>query len=109
MPAADFTPTPQIVQAAADSTGKCVCTFRPPSQCRVMQVGVEMPGATAAVGAIRFNGALVTPFVATADAPGGPPYVPVGPGDLFTAEWTGATPGAIGKALFLWDFGTTSA
>lgn len=74
----------------------------------VSQVSPEMKtGADLATGVVRFNGSLVAPFVPAADAVGGSPPVTLQPGsDTLTVEWTGATPGSIGQALFIYDLGT---
>jgi hypothetical protein len=72
----------------------------------VSQVSVEMAtGADLAIGAVRYNGVMVAPFVPTADAVGGDPPIVIAPGDLLTAGWTGATPGSVGSALFIYDDG----
>lgn len=73
----------------------------------VQQVGIVALGVgDGAVGYINLNGAPVTPFVPTGDAPAGEPYVTLRPGNRLTARWTGATPGATATATFIYDDGT---
>lgn len=72
----------------------------------LQQVSVEM--STAPIGAtceLRRNGFLVTPLIATGDAAAGDPPVVLRGTDVCTVTWAGATPGAIGRVLVLFDDG----
>jgi len=72
----------------------------------VSQVSVEMAGAPlAAACAVRYNGSLVSPLVPQADAASGDPPVKLGPNDVLTVEWTGCTPGIVGRVLLIYDDG----
>jgi hypothetical protein len=69
----------------------------------VEQITIEM--ATAPAGSacfLRVNDALVTPLISAGDAAAGEPPLPLFPGDVGEIEWTGATPGAQGKALVIY-------
>jgi hypothetical protein len=52
-----------------------------------------------ALGAVRLNGRLVSPFVAQGDSVAGDPPVVLGPTDELTIEWTASTAGLVGYAL----------
>lgn len=98
-------PQRTTLSAVANAAGVCTITFRVPGQVawEVSQITAELPGAPfGAVGELRVNDALVTPFVAPADAMGGDPPLSVYAGDVVTVIWTGATPGAQGKVLILY-------
>lgn len=70
----------------------------------VQQVSPEMPGAPGgATGQLRKNGSLVAPFEPGADAIGGEPYVRLRLGDTLSVEWSGCTPGAVGRALVIYE------
>ncbi len=70
---------------------------------KVTQVAAEMAGAGAAIGVIRRNGAIVTPFVPTGGAAGGDPPIWLWPGDTLTVEWSSAPVGALGKATIFYE------
>lgn len=70
---------------------------------KVSQVAVEMAGAGSSICVLRRNGALITPMIPTGGAAGGEPPIWLWPGDLLTAEWTGAPVGATGKMTVLYD------
>ena len=73
----------------------------------VQQVGIEADNVGGgAVGKIYKNGALITPFVATGDAPAGEPFIRIGTGDVMRVEWTSATVGARVAATFIYDDGS---
>lgn len=75
----------------------------------ISQVSVEM--ATAPVGstcALRQNGYLVTPLIATGDAATGDPPITLLPSDVATVQWSGVTPGSIGKVFLIYDDGRPS-
>lgn len=99
-------PAPFKGAATVGADGRAIVSFRGRGNvtCLVRQVGCEMAGAAGAIGAIRLNGDIVTPFVSSGDAPGGDPPTPVGPGDVLTVEWTSAPVGAIGKATIFYDY-----
>lgn len=81
--------------ATADADGAATITYRPRSAglTKVTQVSPECVNGSGALGRIRRNGALVTPFNPVADACSQPPEVWLWPGDELTAEWTGLTAG----------------
>lgn len=58
-----------------------------------------------ATAGVYFNGFLVTPLVAQADAASGDPPVVVGPNDLLAVVWTNCTPGRTVQATFIYDDG----
>lgn len=78
-------------------------------QWRVKQIGVELVGQPTAVapagaaGALRKNGALVSPFMPDQDALGQEPWIMLRPGDALTAEWTGMTNGQQVRAFWIYD------
>jgi hypothetical protein len=101
---------PQTLRSGtADATGKLTLELRVQgSQAwTISQVSPEMAtGSDTATGALRLNGALVSPFVPTADAIGGDPPITILPGaDVLTVEWTAAVPGSVGSALFVYQPG----
>lgn len=54
---------------------------------------------------LRKNGYLLTPMVPNGDSAGGDPAVQLLPQDVMTVEWSGCTPGHIGKVLAIYDVG----
>jgi hypothetical protein len=68
----------------------------------VAQISAEIvsPGTapSGATGDIRKNGRLVTPFIPTADAPSGEPYVFLRSTDILTINWYDCTPNTVGQA-----------
>lgn len=75
----------------------------------VQQVGIEAPNVGGgAVGNIYKNSNLITPFVASGDAPAGEPFIRIGVGDVMRVRWTSATPGAAIAATFIYDDGAPS-
>lgn len=105
MPARQF--PPYITSGVVPASGFLALAFTPRSADlhRVTQVAAEMAGAGGAIGIIRRNGAIVTPFVPSGGAAGGPPPIWLWPGDVLTVEWTGAPAGAVGKATIFYDLG----
>lgn len=96
----------QTYTSVTNAAGKCTITVDPDRQQTwvVSQVSGEMPTAPATTTcAIRKNGYLVSILIAQADTAAGDPYVTVLPSDVFTVEWTGATPGDLGKALVFYE------
>lgn len=80
----------------------------------VSQVSIAAPdiaGATTptapgnATAGVYFNGFLVTPMVAQADAASGDPPVVVTPNDVLSVQWTNCTPGRLVNATFIYDDG----
>jgi hypothetical protein len=71
----------------------------------VQQVSPEMVGGAPgpATGQIRKNGALVAPFEPSADAMAGEPYPKLVLGDVLTVEWTNCEPGAVARALVMYE------
>lgn len=69
----------------------------------VSQVTTELAAPVGAVSALRLDGFLVTALIATGDAAGGDPPILVQPGQTLSVEWTGATPGTIGKIFVVYD------
>lgn len=109
--AASQLPQRRTLSAITNAAGICTITFTSTTQepWEVSQITVEMP--TAPVGAacfLRVNDALVSPLIATGDAAAGDPPLPVLPGDRVEIQWTGATPGAQGKALLIYRLATYS-
>jgi hypothetical protein len=75
----------------------------------VQQVGIEAPNVGGgAVGNIYKNSNLITPFVATGDAPAGEPFIKIGVNDVMRVRWTSATVGASVAATFIFDDGAPS-
>jgi hypothetical protein len=71
---------------------------------RVSQVSVEMPVVPAGgLCNLRHNGALVSPLTPNRGVAQGPPAVDVLPEDVLTVEWSGMTPGTLGKVYFIYD------
>jgi hypothetical protein len=98
---------PYTTSGVVPASGALVLSFTPRSNdlTRVTQVAAEMAAAGGAIGVIRRNGAIVTPFVPTGGAAGGDPPIWLWPGDTLTVEWTGAPAGAVGKATVFYDLG----
>jgi len=98
---------PFTAAATATAAGVATVTFTPRANQvnRVTQVACEMVNGAGAIGWIRRNGAPVTPFVPTGDAPAGDPPIWLWPGDVMTVEWTGAPAGAVGKVTIFYDIG----
>lgn len=96
---------PATLAGTVPASGVLVLSFTPRGNqvYRVTQVGAEMAGAGGAIGVIRRNGAIVTPFVPSGGAAGGDPPIWLWPGDTLTVEWTGAPVGAVGKATIFYD------
>lgn len=90
---------------SATTAGGLVLSFacRSSAAVQVGQVTCEMPTGAGAACAVRLNGTLICPLVATGDAAAGEPFVPMVPGDLLTVEWTGAPAGASGKIGVIYD------
>lgn len=77
--------------AVSTAAGEAVVTVRPrgSSGMLVRQVAVEVTGLTGGGKcAIRKNGWLVCPVVATGDASAGEPSIFIGATDVMTVEWT---------------------
>lgn len=93
--------------ATADATGRAVVSFTPRGNqiVEVSQVAGEMPRGASAIGTIRRNGAVVTPFVPTGFAAGGVPSIWLWPGDTLTVEWTGAPAGAPASVTIFYNLG----
>ena len=82
---------------------------------RVTQCTIEVTGTPAQVAAaatarcgIRRNGALIAPMAPVEDVAAKPPEVWLWPGDVLTAEWSGAiasVAGAVGNLVVLYDLG----
>jgi hypothetical protein len=71
---------------------------------RVTQVTIELPTApSGATCALRKNGYLVTPLIATGDTAAGDPPVILRQEDNLTVEWTGCTPNTVGKTLIFYE------
>lgn len=91
-------------QIGAAGTGTAPLSGGGSAMLRVRQVSVELAAAPAgSTCALRLNGFLVTPLVPTGDASAGDPPVLVSPGDELTVEWTGCTPGTVGRVLMIYD------
>jgi hypothetical protein len=70
----------------------------------ISQITVELPLApSGATCAIRKNGYLVTPVIATGDTAAGDPPVILRQEDTLTIEWAGCTPASVGKALLFYE------
>lgn len=102
---------PYTASGAADSNGDLTVVFRArgAQPFRVTQITAEMPDGAGAACAIRLNGALISPLVATGDSAGGDPPVWVTPGDELAVVWTGAPADASGQAVFIYDLGSEVA
>lgn len=98
---------PYTASGTVPASGFLALAYTPRSSdlTRVTQVAAEMAGAGGAIGVIRRNGAIVTPFVPTGGAAGGDPPIWLWPGDQMTVEWTGAPAGAVGKITVFYDLG----
>jgi len=97
--------TDEVVIGVVPANGRINLEWRPPrGGATVKQVGIRAPNVGGgAVGNITKNGRIITPFVATGDAPAGEPFIPLHTGDVIRAEWTAATPGASVEATFFYD------
>lgn len=71
----------------------------------LQQVTIDMPTAPAgATARLEKNGSLVTLLIAQGDTAGGdPPVLLRGQQDACTVEWSGCTPGNIGRVLAIYD------
>jgi len=92
------------LSGTVDAAGSLVLRFTPNRQpWSVEQITIEMPTAPAGSSAfLRVNDSLITPLISAGDAAAGDPPLPLFPGDVCEIEWTGATPGAQGKALVIY-------
>jgi len=89
------------VNAAGDLTITVVC---PDIRWQVTQVSIEMQSAPAGAQCeLRHNGRFITSLIATGDAAGGDPPLPMRPGDSFTVQWTSCTPGDQGRVTWFYD------
>ncbi len=92
------------VTIGADGTGVANLATTGSGSILIRQVSVELPTAPNGAGcALRRDGVLITPLIATGDAAVEPPPLPVSPGDTVTVEWTGCTPGDQGTVLVFYD------
>lgn len=98
--------------AAVAADGKCTIQIKTNGvvQWRVSQVSSEMLPLpeTESVPAsadcnLRYNGYLLTPLVPNGDAAGGDPSILLRPSDVLTVEWTGCTPGHLGRVLAIYE------
>jgi hypothetical protein len=92
-----------------DANGDATLTFRTNGGARwsVQQVSPDAPDVgAAAVGNVRKNGRLISPFQPQGDAVDGVPYPVLGPNDSLTVEWTGGVVGTLVSALVIYDDGT---
>jgi len=99
------------VTGTVPASGTVELLFRPDNRlaATVQQVGIEAPNVGGgAVGNIYKNSNLITPFVATGDAPAGEPFIRIGTSDVMRVRWTSATPGATVAATFIYDDGAPS-
>jgi len=99
--------TDLTVTGTIDANGRGVLTIQPRSRQTwvVSQVTPEAPTSGSTTGALRKNGALVSPFLATGDVIADAPPVLLHTGDRLTVEWTGATPGEPIAAYVIYDDG----
>ena len=94
--------------ATVGADGTATVTIAPTSSARwvVTQVSVELATAPASAACVlRLNGFYVSPLIATGDAAGGDPPVTINVGDELTVEWSGCTPGQVGRVLVFYDEG----
>lgn len=90
----------------ADAAGHAVADISPTGSAPnlVRQVTVELAAAPiGATCALRYNGTLISPLIATGDAAVEPPAILVHVGDQLTVEWDGLTPGQVGTVLVIFD------
>lgn len=100
----------QTYTGVTNAAGVCTVTIDPDRQQTwvVSQISNEMSTAPAtATCAVRKNGYLITVLIPQADTAAGDPYVTVLPSDVLIVQWTGATPGAIGKVLAFYEVMTS--
>jgi hypothetical protein len=72
----------------------------------LQQVGIDATGVGGgAIGKIKKNGKIITPFVPTGDAPAGEPFIPMSSTETVTVEWTSAIAGAVCNVTFIYDDG----
>jgi hypothetical protein len=70
----------------------------------VSQISIEMGSApVGALCTVRKNGSIITPMIAASDVASGEPYILLNDTDTLTVEWSGCTPGQIGKATVLYS------
>jgi len=70
---------------------------------RVDQVSVQL--ASAPLGStctLTVNGSFVTLLVPNGDAAAGDPSITLQTGDVMTVQWTGCSPGTVGKVFILY-------
>lgn len=97
------------MSTTAGPTGEATITIQTGTRFQswtVEQVSVEMPAAPVGAScALRKNGVLISPLIATGDVADGSPPIPLRPGETMTVEWAGCTPGDVGNVYVLYDDG----
>lgn len=90
---------------AADGTAGCdLIVTSPRVFYRVRQVSIMAPdvGGAASAG-LYLDDMLISPMVPQGDAAAGDPPVDLRPGRRMAVAWTGADPGAMCNAYFIYD------
>lgn len=96
----------RTASALVDAAGRGVADLSPTSSAAwmVRQVTAELAAAPiGATCAVRLNGALISPLIATGDVASGDPPVLVYPGDRLEVIWESCTPGQTGTVLAIYD------
>src|SRR4030095_16326610 len=88
------------------AAGTLTIRIQPPGiiMWNVGQVSIDMPTApSGSVCVVRLNGTSLTPMVSQRYVAAGDPAILLQPGHVLTLEWTGCTPGDLGKVLAILD------
>lgn len=96
-------------QGIVAANGTCTVRFGPAynNTWVLSQISTEMLSApSGATSVLRKMGAFVSFLIATGDAAGGDPPLPVRGGETVTVEWEGCTPGDIGRVYVIYTKGT---
>ena len=100
--------TSQTLSGTVPASGTLTLRLRPDNGRTWIfsQVGIDAPlVGGGAIGKIKKNGQIITPFVASGDAPGGEPFIRCTSNETMQVEWTSATVGAACTAQFFYDDG----
>lgn len=104
MPLGDVATATLTGKVGAGGTATITVQTRAVRAWRISQVTIELPTApSGATCALRKNGYLVTPMIATGDSAAGDPPVILRQEDTLTIEWAGCTPNTVGKALIFYE------
>ena len=100
--------TSQTLSGTIDANGELTLSLRPDNGRTWVfkQVGIDAETVGGgAIGKILKNGQIITPFVASGDAPAGEPFIRCSPNETMQVRWTGGAVGATCSAQFFYDDG----